>query len=198
MFIVFEGSNGIGKSSLVKEVAKNIRFLGEKVHETKEPTTTQLGELIRSYESEVKGLPFAYLIAADRYLHIKNEIQKKLDEKMIVISDRYVLSSLVLQRLDGLDLDFIWLLNNFSIKPNLTVLLTGDDKIIEQRLNSRATKTRLEANNSIKEELDLYEQGMLFLERKGYNFMVVNNTKYSIDHNAKIVTNHIMKLVSQR
>lgn len=36
MFIVFEGSNGIGKSSLVKEVAKNIRFLGEKVHETKD------------------------------------------------------------------------------------------------------------------------------------------------------------------
>lgn len=192
MFITVEGPNGIGKSSLVQNIVERLQSYDYNVYQTKEPTQTKLGQFIREMENEIKGIPYAYLIAADRYIHIINEIEKKLQEGFIVISDRYVLSSIVLQQLDGLDMDFIWFINQFSITPCLTVLLTGNPDIITERLNKRANRTRLETQNSSWKEIELYNRGMEYLKGKNYKFMVLDNTANTIFYNSKVIENYII------
>src|SRR3989338_5572031 len=112
MFITFEGPNGVGKTAIVDAVAKKLFDMGFDVLKTKEPTKSRLGDFLRNAEEFYGGACLACIAAADRYSHIEQEIMPALSRGKVVISDRYVESSLVLQRLDGCALEFLWGLNS--------------------------------------------------------------------------------------
>ncbi len=97
LFVVFDGPNGVGKTTLVNEVATQLRQQGYNVLATKEPTRSPLGQFVRNAEEKCRGKTLAYLVAADRQFHLEQEILPALDRGMIVLSDRYIPSSLVLQ-----------------------------------------------------------------------------------------------------
>ena len=97
MFIVLEGIDGSGKSTIAKMLADYLRERGKKVYLTEEPTKTWLGEAVRrGIEEEKNPYTQALLFFADRAEHVM-EIKRKIEEGYVVISDRYVYSTYAYQ-----------------------------------------------------------------------------------------------------
>jgi dTMP kinase len=173
-FVVVEGPNGVGKTTVVGVLAGHLRHCGSAVHVTREPSDTALGELIRSAESYLSGRALALAVAADRYAHLEKEVVPALRAGQDVISDRYVQSSLVLQRLDGLSLAEIWTYNAHVLIPRLSVYLEDDAPVIAARLRQRTVLSRLENEGSPARELALYQDAYRFLERQGWPQVVID------------------------
>jgi len=194
ILITFEGPNGVGKSSLIDKVADLLNISGLGTHLTKEPTNSSLGQFIRANEDNYHGKILAYLVTLDRYFHLNNEILPALENGKIVLSDRYIESSLVLQRLDGLDSEFIWDLNKFFYIPELSVLITAPVEVLEQRLSTRDSLTRFERQCSRRDELDYYLDAANYLAKRGFNVMTIDNGGVSIEKNATIIVNKILAM----
>lgn len=139
LFVTFEGPNGVGKTTVIKDVAQKLGVLGYSVLRTKEPTGSSLGDFLRNAEELYGKETLACIAAADRYFHIEKEIAPALAVGRIVLSDRYVESSLVLQRLDGCSLEFIWSINSQILVPDLSIIFFADPAILGQTRN-RANK----------------------------------------------------------
>lgn len=168
-FIVIEGPNGAGKTTSATALAEHLRRHGIGVHATTEPSRTPLGRLVRSNESNLSGRALALAVAADRCAHIDIEIKPALEAGHVVISDRYVQSSLVLQRLDGLPTEEIWRYNSFVLQPTISFYLQHDTATIADRLNRRRHHSRLERAGSPERELALYDDAFGFLARRGWH-----------------------------
>lgn len=175
MFIVIEGPNGVGKTTVAGLLAQRLRHRsGQPVHLTTEPTRTRLGDLLREAEAVIHGRALALAIAADRTMHVEDEIIPALDAGRIVISDRYVQSSLVLQRVDAVDLREIWSYNRYVLQPAISLYLVDDPQVIATRLAARRRLTRLEATGTPERELQLYDQAYDFLRRKSWHQARIN------------------------
>lgn len=98
-FIVFEGTDGSGKSTQMKSLGKYLKERGVECELTCEPTNSPFGALLRSCLSgriEADEYAVAALFAADRLDHIHNSVDgilKKLDSGVTVLCDRYYFSS---------------------------------------------------------------------------------------------------------
>src|SRR6266550_6007970 len=99
LFVAIDGPNGVGKSTLLEIMVRSLRQRGLGVHKTQEVTETKLGKFIRGSGKMYRGKTLALLIAADRQNHIERDIAPALESHDIVITDRYVGSSLVFQKL---------------------------------------------------------------------------------------------------
>ncbi|MEW9556329.1 dTMP kinase [Nonomuraea sp. NPDC050783] len=163
LFIVVEGPNGVGKTTASTLLAARLRADGARVHLTSEPSRTPLGRLIRADESRLRGRALALAVAADRYHHLATEITPALEDGQTVISDRYVQSSLVLQRLDGLEVEEIWQYNAHVLPASLSCYLHHTAQELGRRLAERARLSRLEQAGSPERELDLYRDTYRFL-----------------------------------
>ncbi len=181
VFVSIDGPNGVGKTSVTKGVASRLHTLGFTALSTLEPTKTMLGQMLLEKEGTYDALTFACLIAADRYWHITNEIQPALDDGKIVITARYVESSLVLQRLDGLSLDFIWGLNCQILIPHISVMLMASPKELKRRLSERQQLSHYERMHLIEREVEYYEEAVLFLQSHKFNPVIVENENRNID-----------------
>jgi dTMP kinase len=168
LFIVVEGPNGVGKTTSTRALADQLGATGVRVMVTSEPSGTPFGRLIRSGESDLTGRALALAVAADRADHIHREIWPALQAGLVVISDRYVQSSLVLQRLDGLELEEIWQYNAHVLPASLSCYLHHEAGELTQRLGRRTTLSRLEQVGSPEQELALYEEAFHFLEAHGW------------------------------
>lgn len=168
-FVVIEGPNGVGKTTSATVLAERLRQRDIAVHATTEPSGMPLGRLVRSAESELSGRALALAVAADRCAHIDVEINPALAAGNVVISDRYVQSSLVLQRLDGLQVEEIWRYNSFALPPAISFYLYLDPATIADRLNERRSLSRLERVGSPQRELTLYDDALGFLARHGWH-----------------------------
>jgi dTMP kinase len=104
-FIVFEGGEGSGKSTQVGRLAEALEAYGRSIVLTHEPGATEVGKRIRSLvldkpvkgDAPVSARAEALLYAADRAHHVEHVIAPALRSGSIVISDRYVDSSLAYQ-----------------------------------------------------------------------------------------------------
>ncbi|HEX3823729.1 MAG TPA: dTMP kinase [Mycobacteriales bacterium] len=132
LFIVFEGGEGAGKSTQVRQLADAVTALGHEVVVSFEPGATPTGARLREIllDPETAGLPpvaEALLYAADRAQHVANVVRPALDRGDVVISDRYVDSSIAYQaggrRLHEGDVRRLSVLATGGLRPDLTVLL---------------------------------------------------------------------------
>ena len=132
-FIVLDGGDGTGTSTHSKLLTGFLEYKGFKVHLTQEPSKSEIGKVLRKFlkDKEIPPTTDALLFAADRDLHYHNDIKKKLDEGFIVISDRYLESSIIYQstQSDKISVEWIKLLNKFVGQPDLTIILDVDPKI---------------------------------------------------------------------
>ncbi len=142
LFIVLDGGDGAGTtthSHLLKGFLENKDF---KVHLTREPSRNKIGVLLREFlrNKDIPATTDALLFAADRDLHYHNEIKKKLDEGYIVISDRFIESSIIYQSVQSnkISIDWIKQINKFVGKPDLTIILDIDPKIALARKTDKA------------------------------------------------------------
>jgi len=128
-----DGVDGSGTTTHSKLLVSFLEYQGFKVHLTREPSKSEIGILLRKFlkNKEIPPTTDALLFAADRDLHYHNEIKKKLDEDYIVISDRYIESSIIYQSLqaDSIAIEWIKKLNKFVGLPDLTIILDIDPKI---------------------------------------------------------------------
>lgn len=141
-FVVIEGSSGIGKSTVVEHLRAELAARNVPVVATKEPSESALGKLAQHGTDEYRGLVLACLVAADRYYHLEYDIRPALRAGYVVVCDRYVPTSLVLQRIDGVEQGFLSQLNQYAEQPDLTVVLTGEPKRSEQRAADRGSYSR--------------------------------------------------------
>lgn len=193
MFIVIEGPNGIGKTTISEALASLLE--GRLVLEvllTREPSDSPLGQSIRAMQDQLAPEALAMACVADRLDHYAREIAPMRKAGGWVICDRYVPSSLVLQRLDGLELDRIWMLNASVVAPDLTIYLADQPAVIEERLAARPRLSRLEVAGGPARELDLYDDARRFLDQRGWRSRVVDCHARSAEQIAVEITDELV------
>ncbi len=133
--IVVEGSHGSGKTTFAKALVRTLNKAGLRTRYTKEPYSPILRNAIDELASKHgrDPLALAYLIAVDRQLHLRN-IRRWLRIKETVVSDRYMDSSLVYQRIDGLSKNVINRINFFVPRPKVTIYLSAPYQVRVSRL----------------------------------------------------------------
>jgi len=140
-FICIEGLDGCGKTTQSKLLVKKLRKKGYNAVYTTEPSRGKIGKFIRKYcldrEKRVPSVVETLLFAADRFEHLQSEIVPALKEGKIVISDRYVYSSLAYQGAAGLDLNWIKMINKHAIPPDLAIFIDVEPEVVIQRLKPR-------------------------------------------------------------
>lgn len=181
-FIVVEGPNGSGKSTYIKKLVAHFEKNGKEVFSTKEISNSKVGRFAYDIMGEMNGLAYACLMASDRYEHLKTEIIPALKEGKIVICDRYALSSLIYQQMDGVKSSFILDINSEIIRPDLTIVLTADADILSERKIERAKATgkpldRFETGQQSEIELHFLEDGIKRLEKKNWKIAKLRNEK---------------------
>jgi dTMP kinase len=147
MLIAFEGGEGSGKSTQTARLAEWLTERGVAVTTTHEPGATDFGLRIRgilldSADGSLTSRAEALLFAADRAHHVDTVIRPALDRGDVVITDRYVDSSLAYQGAGrSLSVDDIRRLSRWAtsgLKPDLTVLLDIDPEVGLERARSSA------------------------------------------------------------
>ena len=139
LFIVFDGIDGSGTSTHSRLLKGFLEYKGYKVHLTHEPSESEIGKLLRKYlkNKDIPASTDALMFAADRDLHYHGEIKKNLDEGFVVISDRYLESSIIYQSVQSEKISIEWIkqINKFVGQPDLTIILDIDPKIALIRKN---------------------------------------------------------------
>lgn len=135
LFIAFEGGDGAGKSTQAARLAEALESRGLKVLRTREPGGTPIGEKLRSLvldhgHGHIDAHTEALIFAASRAAHAGQVIRPALERGDIVLTDRYIDSSVAYQGA-GRDLgtEAVRLLNEWAtegLRPDLTVLLDVD------------------------------------------------------------------------
>ena len=193
VLVAFDGPNGSGKTTLVDKVKKVLVTHGYSVYATKEPTSTELGDYVRAFSEEHNGISLACMVACDRYEHLTNEVVPKLEDGLLVLTDRYILSSLILQGMDGVDIDYIMNINDKVIKPDLQIAVYADSKRIQERLCERDKLTRFERNNQSVEELVFMKKGINILNEEGVNSVEIWNNN-DLDKNVDQIVSCIEQI----
>jgi dTMP kinase len=195
ILVSIDGPGGSGKSTVAAITAEMLIGHGLAVCETTEPTRTPLGQLIRAGTDEYTGMALACLVAGDRHHHLAAEIRPALAAGQVVLCDRYVPSSLVLQRMDGIDWDVIRQLNNGTDQPGLAVILNAAPEVIAARLNARGGHSRFERQpGSSRAESRLYHEAAERLTREGWPVCVVDVTTRTAREAAMIVSEQVLAL----
>ena len=150
MFVTFEGVDGSGKSTQAALAAAFLAEGGREVVATREPGGTALGERIRELlldGPEMTGWAEASLFAAARAELAERVIRPALARGAIVVSDRYVDSSLAYQGVArGLGIDRVLDLNAAvaDLRPDRTFVLLVDEATAAARLGRRPDRLERE------------------------------------------------------
>lgn len=141
-FLALEGGDGAGKSTQVEALAEWIRAKGHEVVVTREPGATPVGKRLRSILLDVSSAGLsnraeALLYAADRAEHVDSVVRPALERGAIVISDRYIDSSVAYQGagrdLAPTEIARISRWATSGLVPHLTVLLDVDPETARER-----------------------------------------------------------------
>ena len=186
--IAIEGLDGAGLTTQAV-LLRNHLMQKYSVVLTKEPTDGLIGGILRSSlrrEWKTDNQTLQMLFAVDRSHHLITEIEPALKEGKIVITDRYILSSLAYGMI-GMPMSFLTQLNSTFRKPDVTILLDTQPAVCLERIK----KSR--------HHLELFEdeQKMTAIRK---NFLAIKNyfpETYLIDGNSHFENIHkeIRKIV---
>lgn len=152
IFITFEGPDGCGKTSIMN-LLKDYYKENKNIIFTREPGGTIISEKIREIilsndSKEMSDKTEALLYAASRAQHIDELIRPNLENGKVVISDRFVLSSLAYQGGGrALGVDNVRNINNFAIgevKPDMVLFFYVDPLTTLKRKSLSINADRLE------------------------------------------------------
>ncbi len=186
-FIVFEGIDGSGKTTQAKKLYEHLKDKGLKTVLTKEPGGTNIGKEIRKIllnkDYNIPPIAELLLYEADRNIHISTFVKPKLHNGYIVISDRYIYSTLAYQSFGrGIDRNLVDYLNSLAtedLKPDIVFLL---DIPVEEGLNRIGkirSKDRIE-----KEDINFHlklREGFLKLAEENRDIFCIIDGKENIN-----------------
>ena len=201
-FIVFEGLDGAGKTTQRDRLTNYLAKDGYSVVSTREPGGTALAESIRQAIQKTEApSPYserttALLMNACRSDHVEQVIEPSLNDKKIVICDRYTLSTLAYQGVEGrVDHEELDKVNKFAIDgiyPDLTIFLNIEPDVAMERLETR--DPHIELFDSEEERLSrLYHEYQICLDKSPCDI-------YTIDAElpAKTIAKRIAAVVDNR
>jgi dTMP kinase len=155
LFVAFEGGDGAGKSTQARLLAASLRSAGHQVLLTREPGGTPIGESLRSLvldhgQGEIDPRTEALIFAAARAAHVSQAIVPALGRGDVVVTDRYIGSSIVYQGVGrGLGAGSVRELNEWATEglwPDLTFLLDVEESEGRARRTAHETaEDRLES-----------------------------------------------------
>lgn len=154
LFVVLEGADGSGKSTQAALLAERLKAEGRDAVLTFEPGATPLGRRIRSLllddADAVEPIAEALLMSADRAQHVAEVIVPALARGAVVVSDRYIPSSLAYQgAARGLGVEVIQSLNEWAsggLVPDVVIVLDVTETVAASRRTG--TPDRLEREQS--------------------------------------------------
>ena len=166
-FIVFEGPDGSGKTTILNKVNEILISKGYKTNLLREPGGTFISEKIRDIIIDNENINMdakteALLFAASRAQLVSEKIKPLMEAGEIILCDRFVLSSLTYQGVGrGLGIDEIKAINDFAtggLKADLTVFFNIDykDALIRKRANFTADRLENEEFDFHKKIFDAY------------------------------------------
>ena len=151
VFIVFEGGDGVGKTTQVDLLCAWLTNAGQEVVKTFEPGDSTVGAMIRRIvldpaTGEMSPRAEALLYAADKAQHIFSVVRPALQRGAVVVCDRYVDSMLAYQGagrvLQLADLERIARWATEDLRPDLTVVLDAE---LRDGVHAKSNKDRLES-----------------------------------------------------
>ncbi len=156
VFICIEGLDASGKTTHAHRLVRNLRRKGFDAVYTTEPSRGEIGRFIRTYilqrKRRVPSVVEALLFAVDRFDHVEKEIKPALENGKIVVSDRYVYSSLAYQGAAGLDLKWIEEINRLALPPDLAIYIDVPPEVVVKRIRrKKSVMERLETQRKVRE-----------------------------------------------
>lgn len=186
IFIVFEGGEGSGKSTILYKTYIWLKDLGYDCIKTREPgginISEQIREVILNKENiNMDGRTEALLYAAARRQHLVEKVIPALKSGQIVLCDRFVDSSLVYQGYArGLGIEEVYSINKFAIEdcmPDLSILFDIRPEIGMERIKKNSNR---EVNRLDLEKLDFHNK-----VREGYSLIYNQNKDGIVKINAE-------------
>ncbi len=200
-FIVFEGIDGAGTSTQI-EILKKTQD-PQLFFYTAEPTNGPTGVFLRTMlKGDIKLDPrtAAYLFAADRNEHLygtsaaNGNIEQLCKDGKIVVSDRYLFSSLAYQSIQcGIDLPYM-LNQNFPL-PELLFFFEIESEQSLKRITGRGVTEIYEKADFLKKTEEAYKKVIASYEKNsdGMKIVYIDATK-SKEEVANIILENIKKL----
>lgn len=187
-FICIEGLDASGKTTQSKLLVKIFLKKGFKAVYTTEPSHGKIGRLIRTHvllgKNRLSVALEALLFAADRVDHLEREVLPALQTGKIIVSDRYLYSSLAYQGAAGLDLKWIEEINKWAIKPDLAIYVDIPPEVVLKRLKRKKSVMETLQNQQLVREI--YVKLI-----KEHDLRIVDGNK-----SKKEVANEILKVVA--
>lgn len=210
-FISFEGPDGAGKTSVINAIYHDMtsRLGYQKVLLTREPGGNRISEQIRDVlfddqNTNMDARTEALLFAAARRQHIVEDIEPALKAGKIVLSDRYIDSSVAYQGGGRhLGTDDIWELNQFAIHgllPQLTIYLDIDSELGIQRINqhrsdqvNRLDREKLRFHRDVRASYlvlaQRHKERIVVIDASQPLADVISDTQRAIQHHFKNIYN---------
>lgn len=165
-FVAIEGGDGTGKGTLISALIPRLRSAGFDVLATREPGGTPEGQALRHLllSTEASWEPWAELLlmAAARVQHVERVIRPAIDAGRIVLTDRFVGSTIAYQGAGrGLSVEAILSLHRLTVgdfQPGLTVILDVDPEIGLHRSRSRLAESRTDEGRFEKLDIAFHER----------------------------------------
>ncbi len=190
LFIVFEGGEGSGKSTMIDKVYEWLRECDCDCIKTREPGGINIAEQIRAVilnkeNTKMDAKTEALLYTAARRQHLVEKVIPALENGQVVLCDRFLDSSLAYQGYArGLGIEEVYEINKFAIgdcMPNLSILFDIEPEVGMERIKKNSER---EVNRLDLEKLDFHNkvrEGYDIIYRKNRNRMIKINANESID-----------------
>lgn len=184
-FIVLEGIDGAGTTTQRDRLVSWLGLEGWLAFSTAEPSPLPVGQLIRSILNPASG-PFdpeamALLFAADRRDHLARRVKPNLQAGAVVVSDRYVLSSLAYQVAAGVPRGFVRAANfdgNGILMPDLVLFIRVPAEVAAERRAARGGREEIyDALEMQKRVAQAYEDEVQDATRRGWSCRIIDGTK---------------------
>ena len=169
VFICVEGIDGSGKTTQAHILVEALKKEGFEAVYTTEPSNGVFGKMLRKHILEgTRRVPVvveAVLFAVDRFDHIESEVKPLLKRGKIVVSDRYVYSSIAYQGASSLSKKWLKEINNRAIKPDLSIFIDVPPEIVIGRINrQKSVMETLQTQKRVREAyLKLVEEEELLV-----------------------------------
>ena len=201
-FVVLEGIDGAGTTTQLHRIAAACTKLGRHHWITCEPTTMPLGKLIREVLGgtlKVRPETLARMFVADRYEHIYGDgdgILAHLDSGDLVVTDRYLFSSLAYQSVDC-GYEAVVALNEEFPLPELLVYVDVPTEVGDSRASIRESREIFENTEFQKHVRDMYDRAFRDFAESGMKIVRIDGTA-SADQVFEKLWSHIEGLPIQK
>lgn len=174
MYILFEGIDGVGKSTQLEILSR----IYPNAIITKEPGGSKLGENLRDIllnKNDIEKRAEILLFLADRAEHFSKVIKPNLNK--LILSDRGFISGMAYALANGnFDFEELLNLNKFALQgvlPQKVVFFKADEKTLKSRLKSRQNIDIIEARG-FEYLINTQEQMAKILEKTKIKFITIN------------------------